>query len=201
MARKRKPEKVSKDEAWDAVAASSGGTVIRDRKGKAEHVRFPHHNWVVVLDKYTVSTGNSSATYTRLRALFEPRMAFTFRIRKSNPLDAIGKWLGLQDVHTGRIVLDRDYIVKTDNESMLRSMLMDSRVGGRLESLSKGTFRITKPSVKKPRPKTARELKYEIGGVETDARKLAEMVALMKAALDALKAIGGAAETAVPYEW
>lgn len=198
MARKAKE---SQGEAWEAVASSHGGTVVRDRKGKVEQVRFPHRSWTIVLDRYTVSTGSTSATYTRLRAVFEPKMPFRFRISRRNFFSGLGRYFGFQDVHTGRVVLDRDFIVRTDNESMLRSLLMDSRVGGRLEAQSSGTFRIAKVSGKpKPRPTGAKELRYETSGELTDPLRLGELVALFRSALDSLRALGAASSERVAYE-
>ena len=198
MARKTKE---SKGEVWEAVAASHGGTVATDRKGKAEQVRFPHRNWTIVLDTYTVSTGSTTAKYTRLRAVFEPKMPFRFRISRRNFFSGLGRFIGLQDVHTGRVVLDRDFIVRTDNESMLRSLLMDSRVGGRLEVQSSGTFRIAKVSGKsKPRPVGAKELRYETSGEVKDSLRLGELVQLFRSTLDSLRALGAASDDGVAYE-
>jgi hypothetical protein len=190
----------ARDDAWRNVAQSQKGDVVAGKRW-LKKVRFDHHVWTVVLDQYTVSTGKSSATYTRLRALYEPGQPFRFKMYRENVLARIGKFLGMQDVQTGDPLLDRDYIVRTDNESMIRSLVAGSRIGellvgqrtGKLETAS---FR----GRRKPRPERAAELRWQTGGVVKDPERLRQLVELFRETLDRMAKIGAAREVRVPYE-
>jgi hypothetical protein len=192
--------RITRDEAWRSVAAAEGGELVEGRR-KLKQVRFPHEVWTIVLDEYVVSTGKSTHTYTRLRALFEPHLEFRFALFRENIFGRIGKLFGMQDAHTGDVLLDRDYIVRTDNESMMRSLVAGSRIGAALVAQKSGRFEIAKfRGRRKPRPERAAELRWVAGGVIKDADRLRQLVALFRETLDRLAQIGAARATRVDYQ-
>ena len=66
--------------------------------GKAQAV---HDQWTVTLDTYVVSTGKTSAIYTRMRAPYVNPDGFRFKIYRKSIFTGIGKALGMQDVDIG----------------------------------------------------------------------------------------------------
>jgi hypothetical protein len=193
-------ERGTRDDAWRTVAQEQNGEAVEGRR-KLKQVRFPHRAWLIVLDQYTVSTGKSTHVYTRLRALFEPHLEFRFAIFRENFFARVAKFFGMQDVHTGDVLLDRDYVVRTDNESMMRSLVAGSRIGSLLIAQKSGKLEIAKfRGRKKPRPERAAELRWVAGGVIKDADRLRLAVDLLRATLDRMREIGAAREGGIDYE-
>ena len=58
----------SKDEIWQQFSAAIGGSIVAGGYWKGSMVEAAHGQWIITLDTYTVSTGKSSVTYTRMRA-------------------------------------------------------------------------------------------------------------------------------------
>lgn len=179
-----------RDAAWRAVAARENGSLV-ERKDSLKQVHFPHHNWDIVLDQYTVSTGNSSQTYTRLRSLVNARADFRFGLYRENFIVRVGKLLGLRDVTTGNPLLDRDYLVRTNDEDRIRRLVIGSHLpellaqqpGGKLELVRfRGSWR--------NRPENVSELRWLSTGVLRDPRRIELLVALFRETLDRLAAIG-----------
>jgi hypothetical protein len=163
-------------------------------------VVFAHRHWKIVLDTYTVSTGNSSTTYTRVRALFEPNLPFRFAFIRENVFTRIGKFFGMKDVETGNPLLDRDYLVRTDNESMVRALVSRSRLPDLLAQQPSGKLEIAKfRGKKKPRPERAAELRWQTGSVIRDPLRLQQLVTVFRETLDGLERIGAATESTIDY--
>ena len=59
----------NRDEIWRQLSHEIGGEFVEGSFTKSSRVKVQIKEWVVTLDTFTVSTGNSSSTYTRMRAL------------------------------------------------------------------------------------------------------------------------------------
>lgn len=171
-----------------------------DRRGRPWKVVFAHRHWNIVLDTYTVSTGKSTTTYTRIRALFEPNLPFRFAFIRETFLTRVGKFLGMKDVETANPLLDRDYLVRTDNESMVRALVSGSHIAELLVQQPSGTLEIVKfRGRRSPRPERAAELRWRTGSVIRDPYRLEQLVALFRETLDRLERIGGATDSRIDY--
>jgi len=116
-------------EIWRRVAGELGGEVSVDKRGKAKRLHVPHGEWVIVTDIYTQSTGESSQTFTRVRALFVRSRPFTLRVTKRNPFHAIGALFGYRAVAIGYDRVDRALFVRADRGDVARSMLRGTSLG------------------------------------------------------------------------
>lgn len=179
-------------EAWEGLARERGGELVPGRRGKGPRVRFPGEPWDLTLDTFTVSTGNSSATYTRVFALVQSRDDFHFRIYRRTLLSGLAKKLGAQDIHTGHVVLDRDYMVKGNSESKVVSLLMDARISGILETQKAGALELRRLRGRRARkfPPDTAELRYIRTGVVKERASLVAMLDLVAATADQLLRIG-----------
>lgn len=77
----------------------------------------------ILVDHYTVHTGQAAVTYTRLRAKPPVAKDFTLKIYKSGVLSQLGKSLGFQDIKLGDPDFDRAFVVKSNDESLARSWI------------------------------------------------------------------------------
>ena len=140
---KRLRGRSARDEAWRAVAAREGGESVEGKRSLAQ-VRFDHRAWTIILDQYTVSTGKSSTTYTRMRTLLEPCLEFRFAMYRENFMTRAGKLLGMRDVETANPLLDRDYLIRTNDEKMIRSLVASSRIPELMAQQPTGKFELVK---------------------------------------------------------
>ena len=90
----------SKAEVWSAVAQQIGARYDADQLFSSGGVTLKVGDWEIRLDTYTTSSGNSSQTYTRVRAPFvNPEGQ---RIRESSTSAAIRPKPGHQGSATMR---------------------------------------------------------------------------------------------------
>jgi hypothetical protein len=190
----------ARDEAWRTVATRENGEVVAG-KNSLKQVRFPHRAWTVILDQYTVSTGKSSTTYTRMRVIVPARRDFRFGLRRENFMTRIGKFFGMRDVETANPLLDRDYLVRTNDEAMIRSLIASSRIPELLTQQPSGTLELAKFRGRwRNRPENVSELRWVTASVLTDPYRLTLLVQVFRETLDRLSRIGAIEETAANYD-
>ena len=103
----------SKDEVWNLLAQQVGGAFKPGEgwTGKSR-VGVRVGQWEVALDTYTVSTGKSHVTFTRVRAPFVNRDGFRFTIARAGVFSPVARVLGFQDVEVGDAAFDTAFVVK-----------------------------------------------------------------------------------------
>ncbi len=84
--------------------------------------------WTVTLDTYTVSTGKSSVTYTRMRAPYINSEGFRFTIYRKGVFSGLGKMLGMQDIEVGDPEFDEAFIIKGNNEPRVQHLFADTQL-------------------------------------------------------------------------
>ncbi len=155
------------DQAWSAAAARLSGSFQRRagpwynrvRRLDAEVKGIP-----VRVDHYTVSTGKSSQTYTRLRASVPRAGDLRLRVYPKHLLSGLGRALGFQDVTTGDAAFDEAFVVKASDEQLARSWLSRD-VRKAIQRSAKYGFEIKEG-----------ELKVELGELDHEADRLTAAV-------------------------
>ena len=198
---KRRPLGVQKTpllEAWRKVAGELEGEVELDRRGKPKRLEVPHREWAVVLDIYTQSNGQYSATYTRVRALFVREAPFSLRVTKRNPFHAIGALFGYRPIPIGYGRVDRALFVRSDRADVARSMLRGTSLG---QSLLRDPIRlvVTRPGkrIRKVAGETVGEVQLLTGGKARDVARLRGMIQMCTETLDELARLDLASEARV----
>lgn len=176
-----------------------GGEVELTDKGKPHRLHVPHRRWQLVVDIYTVSTGQTSAIYTRLRSLFVRAARFELRVTKRNPLHALGELIGYRGVKLAYGPIDRTLFVRSDRPAIAKSLLRGTSVGQALQADPPNKLLVTRPGkrIRKKAGETLGELQLLVGGKVRDPTRLASLVRLCTDALDDLERLGVAADTAV----
>ena len=95
---------------------------------RGDKMQFQFQDWTMTLDTYTVSSNNSSTTYTRLRAPYVNAENFRFAIYRKSIFSGIGKWLGMQDIEIGAEPFDDEFIIKSNNEDRVREFFADETI-------------------------------------------------------------------------
>lgn len=118
----------SKKEIWRLLSDQIGSEFIEGGFFSADKVIAHVKDWTVTLDTYTDSTGNSSTTYTRVRAPYINKDGFRFKIYRKGIFSEIGKAFGGQDVEVGFPEFDENFIIKGNDEQKLRTLFANSKI-------------------------------------------------------------------------
>lgn len=194
-----KEPKLSGREAWQAVADRVDGEFVAGNWSSRDQVHMKHGPWSVQLDTYTISTGQSSVTYTRVRSFYVAHDDFTLRISRRH----VGTWLaglfGAYPATVGDAEMDEKYVVKSSNEPRTRSFLMDTRLRELIKvqpSLRLEVMRLSRGQ-RKEMGEGVRAVAVQTTGVVKDPERLENYMRLVAHALDQLVRVGAAAEEPV----
>jgi hypothetical protein len=183
--RRQKKKKLSKEEAWGEVATALGGQIQTDRKGKPQQISFTDGDWEIVLDTYTVSTGQSSATYTRVRALLNGqgspgREEFELSVTRRNLFHGLARLFGIREVPIGYGRFDHTFFVRSNEPNHARSLLRGTVIGQLLLDNPSVKLEVKRPGkrIRKAAGEGIREIHLQTSGVVKDPRRLQDMLRL-----------------------
>ena len=184
----------SREEIWRQLCQETGAGYIDGGFWKGDKVIARHGQWTITLDTYTVSNGKTSATFTRMRAPYVNQDGFRFTIYRRGLFSDLGKLFEMQDVEVGYPEFDREFIIKGNDESKLRSLFANAHL--RMLLLEQPSIYLT---VKDDEgwfgthfPEGVDELHFQVGGVIKDVDRLKSLYELFAEALGQLCRIGSA---------
>lgn len=187
----------SKEEIWSQLSSEIGAEYEESGFFKNGKVILSHREWEITLDTYTVHTGKSHITLTRLRAPFVNRDGFRFKIYRKNVFSGIGRLFGVQDVEVGDAFFDDEFIIQGEPEHLVRSMLTNGMIRQLIQSQKDIHFQVKDDEglFKKKFPEGVDELYFEVVGVIKDRERLKNLFDLFALVLDELCRLGSAYET------
>lgn len=118
----------SKAEVWQELSRQIGARYLHEDFWRGDSVEARVGPWRITLDTYTVSTGRSTITFTRLRAPYVNRDGFRFNAYRAGLFSELGKAFGMQDVTVGDPEFDNAFIVKSADEAQARALLADEKL-------------------------------------------------------------------------
>ncbi len=180
-------------EAWADLAESEGGEV-KQRGRKISKVYLPHGAWTLVLETFSEGEGGMS---TRLRVRMRTRAPFRLRIFQDNAFYRLAKRFGMKDVSVPNPAIDRAFVIQTDSESVVRSLLLERRLAGALLALPKSRIDVVPVKRGLRKLRNVAELRWAMSGVLKDRERLDLALQLARALLDGLIRLGVAVE---PYD-
>lgn len=133
----------SRERVWEAMAGELGARFVDRTWLSGSYVVAQSGPWEVMLDSYTVSTGKSSVTYTRIRAPFVSREGFRFSIGRSSPLTPLAKLLGAQDIEVGYADFDQSHVIKSNDPETVRRLFANPVIRDLLLAEKYATLRIS----------------------------------------------------------
>jgi hypothetical protein len=184
----------SREEIWRQLSEEMGARLIEGGFGKGDKVEVTHRDWIVTLDTYVVSTGKTVVVFTRMRAPYVNPDGFRFKIYRKGVFSGIGKFLGMQDIEIGDAAFDEAFIIKSTDESRVRTLLSNEKLRELIAKQPEIHF-----SVKDDEgwfgptfPEGVDELYFEVVGTVKDVERLKLLYALFAETLDHLCRIGSA---------
>jgi len=114
----------SKKEIWKRLSEETGSEFVEGGFFKgSDKVLAKYNNWTITLDTYTISSGHSSSTYTRMRAPYLNVDDFRFSIYKGGLFSKIGEFLGFHDIEIGDVDFDKAFVIKASDEDKVKELL------------------------------------------------------------------------------
>ena len=133
----------SQEEIWSQLAQQVQGQFVDGGLwGSGSKVVVQTGQWIVTLDTYTVSTGKSSTTYTRMRAPYVNADNFRFTIYPEGIFSGLGRALGMQDIAIGDSDFDGDFVIKGNDETKVRQFFGDDTLKALLYTQSDLLFQV-----------------------------------------------------------
>lgn len=188
----------SKDEIWKAISEEIQATYEKKNFWTDSRLEVRHGSWVLTLDTYTESYGNSMMTYTRMRTPFVNPGGFRFKIYKEGFFSGIGKALGGQDIEVGDPDFDGAFVIKGNDEERVRQLFQNSRIRALLPMLPYVSMEI-KPHDGVMGPgfgEDEDELYFAVPGVLKEMDQLKSLFDLFSEVLETMVRSGMAADQA-----
>jgi len=187
----------STHEIWRQLSTEIGAQYVEGGFWKGDKVQATHGPWTITLDTYTVSNGKTSTTYTRMRAPFVDPEGFRFTVYRKGIFSDIGKWFGMQDMEIGDGAFDRDFILKSNQESKLQELLGSTKFRELISQQPQIYFAVKDDEgfFHSTFPEGVDELYFQVVGVIKDVERLKLLYELFAETLDQLCRIGSANES------
>jgi hypothetical protein len=184
----------SKKEIWQQLAEEIQADYVNNGFWVGDRVEAYVDNWIVVLDTYTVSTGKSSVTYTRMRAPFVNLDNFYFKIHRAGIFSGLGKVLGMEDINIGCEEFDEDFVIKGNSEEKVKLLFSNESIRALIEYQPKINLEIKDDEgfFKAHFPEGVDELYFQVVGVIKDIDRLKELYELFAEVLKELCSMGSA---------
>lgn len=185
--------------AWRRLAEEIGGDYEDGGLVKMYEVHFRHRDWDIALDTVSERRGQAQRSYTRITAGFVKKTDFNFGISRQTHVSQVFEYLGAQDILIGIPEFDDQFVVKGEDERLVRLLLRDEKLRGFIESMGEATFFVSgRGGVwRKTYHDDVHEVIYSHKGIVTDVEYLKRMFMMVAYTLDLLAENGIASEEAV----
>lgn len=186
----------SQDEIWAKLSEELGADFTKSGFWVGGKVEVTVGEWILTLDTYTVSTGKSSVTYTRMRAPYVNADGFRFKVYREGLFSKVGKFFGMQDVLAGFPEFDREFVIQGNDEHKLRLLFAHPRIRELIRAQPQIAFEVRDDEGWfGPRfPQDVDELVFTVAGVIKDVQRLKLLFSLFAHTLNHLCHIGSAYE-------
>ena len=181
---------------WRRLCREIGADYIEGGLFKGDVVQASVGDWIITLDTYTVSTGKSHVTYTRIRAPYVNPENLRFTIYRAGVFTGLGKWFGMQDIEVGDPRFDGAFVIQGNSDRAVAELFANERIQGCLEAQPKVHLEVKDdegwfgPSF----PDGVDELYFQVVGVIKDVRRLRGLFDLFSEVLIHLCHVGSAYE-------
>ncbi len=184
----------SKKEIWDELSKQINADFREGGFFGKDKVVAYSKEWTITLDTYTVSTGKTSTTYTRMRAPYVNKDGFWFKIYRSGFFSEIGSMLGMQDIEIGIPDFDENFVIKGNNIDKVKALFSETNIRSLIELQPRFHLEVKDDEgwFGKAFPHGVDELYFNVVGVIKDIERLKALFELFAEVLNYLCVIGAA---------
>lgn len=187
-----------KHEVWAQLAKEIGAQYEPDGFfRKSGRVTIRHGQWTITLDTFGVpAPGNSTHTYTRMRAPYVNPDGFRFRIYRKGFFSDLGKMLGMQDIEVGHKPFDEDFIIQGTDVKQVRALFANEQIRQLIAVQPAVDLSVIddKDWFRTAYPQGVDALQFRVGGTIKDLNHLKLLFDLFTETLEHLCRIGSASE-------
>lgn len=186
----------SKKEIWNELSNKINAEYVEGGFFGRDKVVTRSKEWTITLDTYTVSTGKSSTTYTRMRAPYVNKDGFKFKIYREGIFSELGKIMGMEDIEIGYPEFDSNFILKGNDKDKVRTLFTDTELQELIEVQPRLHLEIKDDEgwFGTDFPEGVDELYFQVVGVIKDMDLLEALFDLFSKVLDNLCIMGSAYE-------
>jgi hypothetical protein len=134
----------SKSEVWQQFSKEIGADIYEGMFDKTKKVVKMYNNWTIYLDTYSSSTGQSTITYTRIRAPFVKYKNFYFKIKNKGIFSGLKKIFGIQDIKIGYDEIDNNYSIQCNDHDIVLRLFSNLKIRKLINLLPKICLEIKK---------------------------------------------------------
>lgn len=133
---------------FEQLAHDLNGEFIERNYDQSAKAKIALHKSYILFDNHTEfrTAGHSTVdlSYTRVVAPLKLKKEFIFTIERETILDKIFIFFGAQDVELGIAEFDKEYIIKSNDENMLKLILSKAEILEMIKRLGKVNLSISK---------------------------------------------------------
>jgi hypothetical protein len=190
--------KPGKDQVWQELGAEIGAEFRPRQFFSGSRLTVHTGPWRITLD----SVQNDKTQFTRIRAPYVSSSGLRFSIYRSSVFSRLGALLGMQDLEVGDSAFDEAFVVKSNDENAIRSLLDSPRVRSLLQEQprlwleardNEGWFGTRFPD-------DVDVLRFRVSGIIKDKARLRGLFDLFTTVLNRLCEIGVATRTSTGIE-
>jgi len=182
----------TKREAWQRLCSETQFEYINEGFWKGDRVEWRYANWIIVLDTYTVSTGKTMVTYTRIRAPFVSKNGYRFKAFRRHLFSGIAKLFGSKRIEIGDAEFDKAFTVKGTDPQFTKRIFSSVKIREAFHSQKQIDLRINDYATYhgKSLPANVDELYFSVGLVIKDTERLKVLFELFREMLLTLVRLG-----------
>ena len=120
--------KRKRDDAWRQLANELGANFIQGGFMRSSAVQMPFKEWTITLDVYSVSSGDSNTSYTRLKTLLKDMQGFQFFLFRKSVITKIDKALGAKDIAFADPEFDRAFVIRGSDPARVQALFSSQRI-------------------------------------------------------------------------
>ncbi len=185
----------SQEEVWRQLCREIGADFVKGGFWKGDKVQARVKEWTITLDTFSEG-GESSTTYTRLRAPYVNKDGFRFTIYRKSMFSGLGKLLGMQDIEVGYPEFDEAFIIKGNNEDKVRELFTHAPLRQLIQAQPSLRLQVKDDEgwFGPQFPQGVDELQFQVLGIIKDVARLKSLYQLFALTLHLLCHLGSAYE-------
>jgi len=169
-------QRQQRDNAWKQLATDVGGEFISGGAFRASKVQAHIKQWTLTLDTYTLSAGDSTTTFTRLRSGLQNKVGLQFKLFREGLVGKLDKALGGQDIEIGVPDFDDAFVIQGSDPARMQALLTDVKIRQLIQGQRSITLTLK-----------GDELRFEASGVIKDIPRLKSLFELFGELLNRLE--------------
>jgi hypothetical protein len=120
---------------WEEFANLTGGKFVeRQEAWLSDKTEIDYKGWKIFFDNYTLWSNQYSKEMTRIISPIISIDNFRFEIYQNGFIRSIEKIFGAQDIEIGRPEFDKSFIIKSNNEFKIKSLLQNQKIRTLIEN-------------------------------------------------------------------